>query len=247
MKKLIVMTLLILNAQLIFCGGPACHINIANLTGEDLYLMIDYHEHVLSIYSWGEPYAPYLENYKDRRRVLLAGDFNSEIDRSRWPLEFCEEMLIVPEYYNKDQLIQIIYNNIIDINIFDKTGKKIMGMNSILKDGIDSFAPWDSMKDEPEYLWAGEYYINIYKSDITHNHVNITHVTTEKLSMRETDNSAAKIITVLDKGQEVEAIQVGDTETKNYELLHQWIKVRTKDGLEGWCAAECLAPLSIRN
>ena len=78
-----------------------------------------------------------------------------------------------------------------------------------------------------------------YPPPINMSNYSSTHRTTDKLSLHDTANNSAKIITTLPKDTEVQVIEI-DSSIKTGGIITPWAKVISKTGFSGWCLLDDL-------
>jgi len=85
----------------------------------------------------------------------------------------------------------------------------------------------------------GTYYVIVLKTDLDRAGLQASHRTTERLNLRESAGTKARVIKVIDKGEAVAVTSIGDV----YEGGKCWLKIRLRDGTEGWGVANYLTPM----
>jgi uncharacterized protein YgiM (DUF1202 family) len=226
--KTVFKILLLLNVSVLFAGGPSKNLNIINLTGEEIYFTIRYNKNMGS----------YIYESLENKRITLSPD---QYDPT-------PDSMILRMLSRDDNIMKIIENSIIELNIYNKSGVKILTKENLLRASmpfIYNVNYRDSgVEDYPGELdWTGSYYFIITKSDLKKpNESQFSHRTTERLNLRENDHISSSVIKVLSSGERLTALQIGDVYQFNDTYNSHWIKVKTSDGLVGWCVSDYIEP-----
>ena len=228
MMKTVLKIFLLFNVSILFAGGPSKHLNIINLTGEDIYFTIRYNKNMIS----------YICQYLENKRITLSPD----------QYDPAPDSMILTALARDDDIMKIIEYGIIELNIYNKAGVKILTKENLLGASMpfiyDVNYRGGKVEDYPGELdWTGGYYFLITKSDLKKpNESPFSHRTTERLNLRENDHISSPVIRVLSKGERLTALQVGDVYQFNDNYNSHWIKVKTADGLVGWCVSNYIEP-----
>jgi len=211
------------NAVLLMAGGPSSDIRIVNLSGEDISFTISYNHNRIT--SEDGTVDSYLE--KGRNRLSVSAD---DPHPSKAIIYYIED---------EDSDINFLFNSYINsLEIFDKNGKLVFNKANYLNKRSLVFARFRHLDDLGKHNY-GTYYVIVLKTDLDRAGLQASHRTTERLNLRESADTKARVIKVIDKGEAVAVTSIGDV----YERDKCWLKIRLRDGTEGWGVANYLTPM----
>jgi len=231
MRKVTGLVLFILiNVSLLFAGGPHISLNIINLTGEDIYFTIKYNRYDVGFIC---------DNLENKRNLLSPDQYNSTME------EEILRMFLSYDYdgYDIYDVKQCISTHIKEVNIYNKDGVEIFNKQDLLNAYISFIRDMyyrDAERYPGEFDWTGSYYFVVTKPDLRKaNASTFSHRTAKRLELRENDNISSSVVKILNKGEGLTALQVGDVYEFSYHRPN-WIKVKTADGIIGWCVSNNL-------
>jgi len=229
MKKMFVLSLLFI-VSLLFAGGPSSYLRIVNLTGEDIFLNIKFSN--IQRNRTGEFWSLHSDLQDKQNKISPRRD-------NPFP------SVVLISGITNNNVKYLIRNEIAEINILNENGDILLNKEGILSSDLYFIAYPDWYKDiesyPGQYSWTGIYNIFVTEMDfMTDNSLVYSHQTTERLNLRNGDNISASVIRVLDKGERIKALQIG----YRYQSDNYWVKIRTLDGIEGWCVSNYLIPKS---
>jgi len=214
--------LFLFNLSVLFAGGPGKYLEIINLSGENIYFTIRYNSSE----------SRYIDSHLTYQRNNLTPNNNNPFP----------SISILSGLDEDTNIRQVIDHYIVEFNVYSNNEILLFNKNDLLRANLNLVYTFDYSEHESfpgEYSWTGSYYFNVHKR------TQFSHITTERLNLRESDDINSSVIRVLSRGERIISLQVGRRYIYDDGVTfdRHWIKVRTSNGTEGWCVSIFLIPL----
>jgi hypothetical protein len=261
-KRCIILFLVIfLIKSTLYAAVPSIHYSIINISGTDIRytlkfkpfsepLRVCYNNEyynpndtairdILGYYSPDNNYF-YIGSHSDANRKLLAGNFNDRINY---------DYFLIVEPPKKITTSGIFLSLVDEFFVYDVDDNIVMTINDINDNSFQNYIPiddWDGFILADFCLVITQEKISEgrkrYNNQFIKNENNkLTYITSVNLRIREYPSTNAPIVTILERGTNVQIMKLGN-ETNIDSIIAPWVQIISSNGVAGWCFAGYLEP-----